>query len=363
MARAEAETPEPERAPPDLVGGLALPSAHGPGNTRGRSRMLACLTLSMLLHGSALAAALLLNEQSDVGAVSRPSEAISVEIVASTVLEALAVPKVDEQTAAKEATSPDTGEALPEEAGAKPPDTAPEEDEAKTSAALHEVKEAAPRTSETTEHSKPKPVSEEQALEQAIPQPDAKPDGATEASKAAAEMEKAREAAETARREAQKREEEQKQEAERRERAEREQRKREDAAERGEAEPREHDRKRPRRTTARPGGATAKSSAAGVGSPSRASASSGSMLSYAARVRAQVASHKPSGAGARGTAVVSFGVTTSGGLSYASISRSSGDQALDRLALSAVRGASPFPAPPAGASPRQLRFSIPFHFQ
>ena len=40
-----------------------------------------------------------------------------------------------------------------------------------------------------------------------------------------------------------------------------------------------------------------------------------------------------------------------------------GDAGLDRTVLSAVRSAAPFPAPPSGASPGQLRFTMPFYFQ
>lgn len=92
----------------------------------------------------------------------------------------------------------------------------------------------------------------------------------------------------------------------------------------------------------------------------KVSASRGSAVNYAATVRARVASRRPSGAGRRGTVVVSFGVTTSGGLAYASVSRSSGNAGLDQSVLSAVRSAGPFPPPPPGAG---RQFSIPFHFR
>jgi TonB family protein len=95
----------------------------------------------------------------------------------------------------------------------------------------------------------------------------------------------------------------------------------------------------------------------------RVSASSGTILSYAAKVRARVAGNRPAGGGLRGTAVVAFGVTPSGGVAYVSVARSSGNCQIDQLVVAAVRGAGPFPAPPAGAAPGQLRFSIPFHFQ
>jgi protein TonB len=86
-------------------------------------------------------------------------------------------------------------------------------------------------------------------------------------------------------------------------------------------------------------------------------------MSYATRVRAQVARNKPGGRRTRGTAVVSFGIAASGDLAFAAIARSSGSQALDQAALSAVRGAAPFATPPAGATAGQLQFSIPFQFK
>jgi periplasmic protein TonB len=127
------------------------------------------------------------------------------------------------------------------------------------------------------------------------------------------------------------------------------------------------ERRQPKKTTAErapKGGFTSKAKEGkGKGGDERSSASRGSILSYAARVRARVAGNKPSGGGLHGTAVVAFGITASGGLAYASVARSSGNASLDRLALSVVRGASPFPQPPAGATPAQLRFTIAFHFQ
>jgi protein TonB len=111
------------------------------------------------------------------------------------------------------------------------------------------------------------------------------------------------------------------------------------------------------------GGPTSRSNAAKGAASGRASASRGSVLRYAARVRAKVARHKPSSRGRRGTVRVSFGVSRSGGLSYARLARSSGSAALDQAALSAVRRAAPFGAPPAGALPAQLRFAIPFYFR
>ncbi len=91
-------------------------------------------------------------------------------------------------------------------------------------------------------------------------------------------------------------------------------------------------------------------------------ASAGSIQGYASRVRARILSRRPSATG-RGRVVVSFAITQSGGLRYATVRRGSGNATLDRAALAAVRRASPFPRPPVGASAHQLRFSIPFSFR
>lgn len=51
----------------------------------------------------------------------------------------------------------------------------------------------------------------------------------------------------------------------------------------------------------------------------------------------------------KGTAVVAFSVSSSGGLARVSLARSSGSSALDKAALRVIRKAAPFPAPPSGA--------------
>lgn len=98
------------------------------------------------------------------------------------------------------------------------------------------------------------------------------------------------------------------------------------------------------------------------GAGGKAGASGNAISAYASQVRARILSRRPGSAG-RGTAVVSFGLSTSGSLQFARIARSSGDSGLDQKALASVRGASPFPAPPGGATASQLRFSIPFQFR
>ena len=95
-------------------------------------------------------------------------------------------------------------------------------------------------------------------------------------------------------------------------------------------------------------------------SAGRVSASSGSALNYAALVQARVAARKPDGGGGRGTVVVAFSVSRSGALSSARIARSSGNSSLDSRVLAAVRSAGPFPSPPAGDN---LNFAMPFYFR
>lgn len=98
------------------------------------------------------------------------------------------------------------------------------------------------------------------------------------------------------------------------------------------------------------------------GGGGKSGASSGALNSYAARVRSRILSRRPSSSVRGGKTVVSFGLSASGSLRYARISRSSGNASLDQKALATVRGASPFPAPPKGARASQLRFSIFFQF-
>jgi protein TonB len=110
------------------------------------------------------------------------------------------------------------------------------------------------------------------------------------------------------------------------------------------------------------GGVTARSTAAAE-SQAKVSASRGSILSYAAGIRAKVARNKPTGFGRSGEVEISFGVTLKGDLSYANLAQSSGNTRLDEAALEAIRRSAPFGPPPADATPSQLRFSIPFYFR
>jgi protein TonB len=73
-----------------------------------------------------------------------------------------------------------------------------------------------------------------------------------------------------------------------------------------------------------------------------------SSRTYRAAVRAAVGRHKPRGVG-RGRVTVTFSVGPMGALRGVSVARSSGNSQLDQAAVSAVRSAAPFPAPPSGA--------------
>jgi len=89
-------------------------------------------------------------------------------------------------------------------------------------------------------------------------------------------------------------------------------------------------------------------------------ASTSTVRSYGRRVRTRILRRARGGAGS-GTAVVTFGISSSGQVRYARISRSSGKSKLDRRALAAVRGS--FPKPPKGANSSQLNFSIAISFR
>ncbi len=107
------------------------------------------------------------------------------------------------------------------------------------------------------------------------------------------------------------------------------------------------------------GGSSTRARKSSASSAGRLSASTGSVINYAAVVRARVASRRPGGGG-HGTVLVFFAITNSGGLSFARVAKSSGDLSLDHRVLAAVQGAAPFPAPPPGAN---HTFAIPFYFK
>lgn len=293
---------------------LVLP-ALAPAQRRRRFAFKVAVVLSLLLHAGSLLAFLSWHSAA-TGAIEQPSEAISVEIVESRTLEALQPKQIPEPAPSMEATAPVEGkteasDAAREKAEPKPePEIIVPQPPIVVPDAAEEVEPTARQEMPGKVETPPVPV---EGPAQVVPEPP--------------KAELADENVEAKRKEQNKVE-------------------KKKAAER-----------------APKGGVTTKASAGKGTGGERASASSGSILAYAAHVRARVAGNKPSGGGLAGTAVVSFGVTTSGGLAYASVARTSGNSTLDQMAVSAVRGAAPFPTPPAGATSAQLRFTIPFHFQ
>jgi TonB family protein len=288
---------------------------------------VASAVTSFVLHGSVLAAVVFWGN-APPGAVTQPSEAISIEIIRSDVFEAAQASTKPEAAASASSVQPLIGEQ--EDAAASSPEAprtaAHVAEPATTSRLMEEVREeptllrdAAPEPEEATVEPETEAAPERAAatdVHDEMPLPIAAPPRPIE-------------------------------------RAQRE-------------PPVQHRRERTRdekREASRKGAAQSRAARGSARSSGRVSASPGAAINYAAVVRARVASRKPRGPGRRGTVVVVFGVSASGGLAFASISRSSGDPGLDGRVLTAVRSAAPFPAPPSGASARQRRFSLPFHFQ
>lgn len=274
---------------------------------------VASTAFSLLLHGSVLAAALILLDDTP-GAVPKPTEAISLELFQTEVIEAVAVSQLTESAASLASVEQDPGESADSlessstaQAAVEPPSEVAVREQTETQvddAKGFDVLKGAGKSDEAIgqERSEPRRKLEREPEFKKRPAKPIKTAKLTDPSK-------------------------------------------------------DQDTESARK---KKGAAASRASKGSAQSSARVSASSGSAVNYAAQVRARVASRKPGGGGKRGTVVISFGVTRSGGLSYASIARSSGNPALDRTVLSAVRGAAPFPTPPPGA---QLRFAVPFHFR
>ncbi|WP_234002502.1 energy transducer TonB family protein [Sphingopyxis sp. MG] len=86
------------------------------------------------------------------------------------------------------------------------------------------------------------------------------------------------------------------------------------------------------------------------------------LAAYQRQLWARIAARKPVGIRLVGVAAVRFTVGGDGALVAVELAASSGNTALDRLALRTVRNASPFPPPPATVEEEQLVFTIPFSF-
>ncbi len=84
---------------------------------------------------------------------------------------------------------------------------------------------------------------------------------------------------------------------------------------------------------------------------------------YQSKVRAHLAANKPHGLYGSGRAVVAFSLSPGGGVRSAEIVQSSGDATMDKSVLRSVARSEPFPKPPAGLTPAQLHFVVPFEFR
>lgn len=115
-------------------------------------------------------------------------------------------------------------------------------------------------------------------------------------------------------------------------------------------------------TSAAPRSEAAPSQRTAAPSPGASASNSRARASWAAMISAHLNRFKryPRGAdGITGRPVVRFSLDGSGRVTSASLVRSSGSSVLDDEAVSTVRRASPFPAPPDG---RGASFSVPVNF-
>jgi protein TonB len=278
-----------------------------------RERLLAfnaAAVVSLLVHAGILLAVIDWFGRIDQGAIPVPSDAVSVELVATDTLDALKPERPSDPAPSPEATAPVAGSSTPSERSEKAEQLEKHEPVEKSAIVVPDADDAETRAANQGE-----PMDAP-----AAPAADTPSETVRELSKATIEGEDARS-------------------------------KRKDA-------------KQIEKKTARPEGGITSKAKAGKGTGSgRISASTGAILTYAALVRAHVAGNRPSGSTPGDTSIVAFGLTTTGAIAYARIARSSGNTANDRIALAAVRGAAPFPPPPAGATPGQLQFTIPYYFQ
>ena len=93
-----------------------------------------------------------------------------------------------------------------------------------------------------------------------------------------------------------------------------------------------------------------------------AGASRGEIDRHAREVALVLARHRPKGIGAKGKVVVEFKLSPDDGtLTHVRVTASSGNNRIDRIAVSAVEMGK-YPSPPNGMRAEQLTFRIPFQF-
>ena len=111
------------------------------------------------------------------------------------------------------------------------------------------------------------------------------------------------------------------------------------------------------------GGAASRSDVASDAKTSApAAASPGAVREYARYVAQALSKTKPKGVGGLGSVRVTFVIAADGGLATAEVTKSSGSPKLDDIALAAVRKTK-FLTPPAGMTPLQLTYDVPYHFR
>jgi TolA protein len=301
------------------------------------------LVVSLAIHFG-VASYLLNSVPQRAGAAEQPTTAISVNIETTDVLDA-----VEQSASVAAAAASSTAAEQPT------PQVEPEEPEPKqpTSEQLAEAERE--RLAAEAEKQRLAEREQQRLAEEALRKAEAAEKDAQERARKDAEAQARKEAEAQARKEAEARERERRLAREREDEAER----RENARKRRAEAEEEARRKRAAEAKARAGASGDKNAPATRG---RVSASQGSVQNYGAAVRARIARNKPGGA-VGGQVTIAFALSTSGSLVSARVTRSSGNASLDARALAAVRGSSPFPPPPAGAAPGQLRFSIFFQFR
>ncbi|QBF30451.1 energy transducer TonB [Thalassococcus sp. S3] len=95
--------------------------------------------------------------------------------------------------------------------------------------------------------------------------------------------------------------------------------------------------------------------AASTGAARSAAAGNAAASNYPGEVLRRISRVRKPNVRSTGAAVIAFSIASNGGLSAASVARSSGSSQLDRAALAVVQRAAPFPPPPTGA---KRQFSI-----
>lgn len=110
------------------------------------------------------------------------------------------------------------------------------------------------------------------------------------------------------------------------------------------------------------GGAQAQAATVSASMSGRAAASPGALQKYANLIRVALTKARPTGRGRQGTVAITFAIGPSGALRFAKVTGASGLAAIDDAALSAVRRVR-FPAPPEGMTDEQRTYTVPFYFR